>query len=74
MASASLGTISDILREIAKEELGETELIRQEGIDSIKQWIQSQENETFLQWGTRIIIFFLNSFSQFHFEKNRNVN
>ena len=59
MASASLGTISDNLREIAKEELGETEQIRQEGIDLIKQWIQSQENETFLQWGkhsNRIIV------------------
>ena len=57
--ASSLGTISDILREIAKEELGETEQIRQEGIDLIKQWIQSQENETFLQWGkhlNRIIV------------------
>ena len=52
--ASSLGTISDNLREIAKEELGETEQIRQEGIDLIKQWIQSQENETFLQWGKHL--------------------
>ena len=54
--ASSFGTISDILREIAKEELGKTEQIGQEGIASIKQWIQSQENETFSQWGIYIQI------------------
>ena len=52
--ASSFGTISDILREIAKEELGKTEQIGQEGIASIKQWIQSQENETFLQLGKHL--------------------
>ena len=67
--SSSLEPINDSLREIAKEELGETDEIREEGIASIKEWIESHENQTFLQWGIQIIIFFLNSFSQFHFEK-----
>ena len=72
--SSSLEPINDSLRKIAKEELGETDEIREEGIASIKEWIESHENQTFLQWGIRIIIFFLNSFSQFHFEKNKFVD
>ena len=41
----------DSLQGIAKEELGETEQAKEEGIAAIKDWITTQDNQAYTQLG-----------------------
>jgi hypothetical protein len=45
----------DSLQQIANEELGETDQVKEEGIAAIKEWITTQDNQAYTQLGIKYI-------------------